>query len=117
VHARIAYYHVDHGSAAEIGRRAEAPGGMLDIFRQSPGYVSYELVAADDGGLFSISYWRSWEQAEAAVTSAGAWVRENIAELATLEESHVGEVILPSNSEATRAGASGRRSHEQTGSR
>jgi heme-degrading monooxygenase HmoA len=96
VHTRIAYYRIKRGSAEEIARRAEAEGGLLDQFSSSPGYISYELVAADDGGLFSISRWESWEQAEAAENMAGAWARANIADVATLEESHVGEVILPS---------------------
>ncbi len=97
MHVRIAYYRVcKPGGAAEIARRAEAEGGMLDIFRSSPGYVRYELVGADDGGLFSISYWDSWQQAEAATNAAADWVRETIADLASLEESHVGEIILPS---------------------
>jgi heme-degrading monooxygenase HmoA len=97
VHTRIAYYRIlKPGGAAEVARKAEAEGGMLDIFSSSPGYVGYELVAADDGGLFSISHWDSWEQAEAATNAAADWVRENIADIATLAESHVGEVVLPS---------------------
>ncbi len=97
MHARIAYYRIHKpGGAAEVVHRAEAEGGMLDLFRSSPGFVRYELVAADDGGLFSISYWDSWQQAEAATNAAADWVRETIADLVTLEESHVGEIVLPS---------------------
>ncbi len=97
MHTRVAYYQIKRfGSAEEIARRAESEGGLVDQFARSPGYVSYELVAADDGGLISISHWESWEQAEAAETTADAWARENIADIATLEESHVGEVVLPS---------------------
>jgi heme-degrading monooxygenase HmoA len=98
VHTRVAYYRIKRfGSAEEIARRAGGEGGLLDLFRSSPGYVSYELVAADDGGLISISHWESWEQAEAAESTAEAWARANIADIATLEESHVGEVVLPSD--------------------
>ncbi len=96
MHTRVAYYRIKRGSAEEIARRAEADGGLLDQFSRSPGYLSYELVAADDGGLISISRWESWEQAEAAEGTAEAWARANIADVAKLEESHVGEVILPS---------------------
>ncbi|MGZ4360512.1 MAG: antibiotic biosynthesis monooxygenase [Gaiellaceae bacterium] len=98
MHTRIAYYRIKRGSAEEIARRAEAEGGLLDQFSASPGYISYELVAADDGGLFSISRWESWEQAEEAARAGESWAIENIADVATLEESHVGEVILPSQS-------------------
>ncbi len=97
MHTRIAYYRIKRGSADEIVRRAEGEGGLLDQFSSSPGYISYELVAADDGGLFSISRWESWEQAEAATSAAESWVRQNIADIATLEETHVGEVVLPSD--------------------
>jgi heme-degrading monooxygenase HmoA len=101
VHTRIAYYRIKRGSAEEIARRAGGRGELLDQFSNSPGYISYELVAADDGGLFSISRWQSWEQAEAAQRLAEAWARANIADVAELEESHVGEVILPSDDQST----------------
>jgi quinol monooxygenase YgiN len=93
MHARVAFYRLTSGSAEEVATKAKE--GMLPIFRQESGFVSYELIAAN-GTIVSITRWQSHEGAEAATQDAASWVRENIADLVELQQNYVGDVMLSS---------------------
>jgi len=89
-HARVAIYKIKAGTADEILKQAQS--GMLPIFRQQPGFIAYEGVVTGGEGVISISTWESAVQAQAAVQSAAAWVRENLAGMIVSVDNHVGEL-------------------------
>ncbi len=95
MHARVAFYRLRSGSFDEVVRQVEAPGGLLEIFRQRPGFQFYELIETD-AGLISVSHWGSSAQADAATDAAAAWVAEHIDHLVKLQQSDTGEIVLSS---------------------
>ncbi len=92
MHARIALYKVKPGSADLVTQKART--GMLPIFQQQPGYVSYAGVQTGADSVVSISSWDTAEQADRAVLSAAEWVKSNIAEHVVSVENHVGSVAF-----------------------
>lgn len=99
MHARVAFYRLRSGSLDQVVRTVEAPGGMLEIFRERPGFQSYELIETGSG-LVSVSHWQSSAQADAATDAAAAWVSDNIDDLVKLQQSDTGEVVLSTLAEA-----------------
>ncbi len=93
MHARVAFYRLRSGTFVEVVRQVEAPGGLLEIFRERPGFQSYELIETG-AGLISVSHWESSVQADAATNAAAAWVVEHIDDLVKLQQSDTGEIIL-----------------------
>lgn len=97
MYARIAVYELTSGNPAELVETVRQPGGMLEIFQGSPGFLSYEI--ADAGGrIVSISRWESAAQADDATQAAASFVKENLADNLALQENHVGELIFSSMS-------------------
>jgi hypothetical protein len=94
MHARVAVYRLVSGTGQDVGRIAQ--DGMLPIFREQPGFISYEGVASDDV-VISISRWESAEGADAAISAAASFVRENLADRITLEQAYVGDVLFSSS--------------------
>lgn len=86
---RVAVYSITSGDFEEISTKARQ--GMLPTFQRQPGFVSYGLAKTSDTSFVSLSVWRSREQADAAVALAEEWVRDNIADLAKLEDNYVGD--------------------------
>ena len=95
MHARVAFYRIRSGTFEQVVRAVEAPGGMLEIFGERPGFQSYELIETG-AGLVSVSHWDSSEQANAATRVAASWVAEHIDSLVKLQQSDTGEVVLSS---------------------
>jgi heme-degrading monooxygenase HmoA len=95
MHARVAFYRLRSGTFEEVVRQVQAPGGMLEIFRDRPGFQSYELIETG-AGLISVSRWDSASQADAATEAAAAWVAEHIDSLVKLQQSDTGEVVMSS---------------------
>ena len=96
MHARVAFYKLRSGTFEQVVRMVESPGGLLEIFRGSPGFRSYELIEAP-GGLISVSHWESSPQADEATRAAAAWVAEHVEDRIKLQQSDVGEVVLASS--------------------
>jgi len=96
MHARVAFYLLRSGTFGEVVRMVEAPGGLLEIFRGSPGFRSYELIEAPRG-LVSVSHWESSAQANQATRAAAVWVAENVDDRIKLVQSDTGEVVLSSS--------------------
>ena len=96
MHARVAFYMLRSGTFEQVIRMVEAPGGLLEIFRDSPGFHSYELIEAPRG-LISVSHWESPAQAERATRAAAAWVAEHVEDRIKLQQSDTGEVVLSSS--------------------
>ena len=102
MHARVAFYRLRTGSLDQVVRLVESPGGIMEIFREQPGFQSYELIETG-AGLVSVSHWASSAQADAATDAAAAWVAENIDDLVKLQQSDTGEVVVSTLAEtATR---------------
>jgi heme-degrading monooxygenase HmoA len=95
MHARVALYRLTSGTVEDVARKAEE--GMLPIFRDQPGFVSYRLVRGEDETIISISRWQSRDQADRATEAAASWVRDNIADNVALQQNYVGEVVLSSD--------------------
>src|SRR4051812_4234446 len=96
MHARVAFYKLRSGTFGQVVEMVEAPGGLLEIFRRSPGFRSYELIEAP-AGLISVSHWESSAQAERATRAAAGWVAEHVADRIKLQQSDTGEGVLSSS--------------------
>jgi heme-degrading monooxygenase HmoA len=92
-YARVGVYTLT-GPESEVTR--QATDGMLPIFKRQPGFVDYNVVAAD-GKLISISTWESMEQATAGTKHAATFVEENLSSQLTLDTNLVGDVVLSSS--------------------
>ena len=53
-HVRVAKYRVTSGTLAEISDAAQE--GMLKVFKEQPGFISYGVADSGDGTLLSISH-------------------------------------------------------------
>ena len=71
-------------------QRAQA--GLLPLFQQQPGFVAYGVVKTEGDTAVSISVWQSRQQAEAAVQTAGAWVKEHVGPALESVENQVGDL-------------------------
>src|SRR5687768_11995680 len=65
----------------------------LPFARALPGFLSYDLVEADDY-FFAITRWRTREEAEAVAASHEAWRQANAPALPQPVEVHLGEVLI-----------------------
>lgn len=95
MHARVAFYRLRSGSLEQVVDEVRAPGGLLDIFRERPGFRFYELIETVLG-LVSVSHWDSRAQADAATEAAASWVAEHIETLVKLQQVDTGEIVVSS---------------------
>ena len=91
-HLRVALYVLIGGTLDQIIDRVRAKDGMLEVFQQQPGFVSYGLGVTDDDYLISISVWDSADHADAATAVAAEWVAEHIEGRVELQEDYVGDL-------------------------
>ena len=94
-YARIGVYQVKPGSTLTVDeaiRRSQ--NGMLPIFRNQPGFVSYGQVKTGQDSVISISFWQSRQQAEAAVQFIASWVKDNFPDLSESVQNYVGELAF-----------------------
>jgi len=91
-HVRVAKYRVDSGDLNEISEAAQE--GMLKVFQDQPGFVSYGVADSGDGTILSISHWETHEEAEKAAGEARDRVAENLADRITLIENHTGDYLF-----------------------
>ena len=89
---RIALYDITSGSYDEIVR--EAKTGMVPLFQQSPGFVSYGVAQIDKTAFVSLSTWLTHEQADAATAKAASWVKDNSHERFALRENYTGDLAI-----------------------
>ena len=89
---RIATYRQTAGTFDEVCRLVLAPGGLADVFRASPGFLSYGFADLGDGTNCSISTWTTAEAADAATAAARTWVAANIADLGHLIDDRTGRL-------------------------
>lgn len=82
--------HPGHGRGGRgAGQERDAP-----IFKDQPGFIRYGVALLDNGKLASVSCWETHDEAEAAVKAAASFVKENMADVIKLEESHVGDFFF-----------------------
>ena len=91
-HVRIATYEQTAGTFEELSRLLQAPGGLADVFRATPGFIAYTFADLGDGTNCSISVWASAEAAETATAAARTWTAANIAGLGHLVEDRTGRL-------------------------
>ena len=73
MHAVIRRYRVRLGTMEQAARHAEK--WFLPLVRRIPGFISYYLVAADDGVLMALGLFSTAAGADAAAALAGDWFR------------------------------------------
>ncbi len=86
-HTRIAFYDHVSGDHEELASRAES--GLGAILREEPGFVSYSIGRDADGKIVAINDWQTREQADASLSKAASWIRDNMAEQVHLISAHV----------------------------
>ena len=89
---RVALYDIKSGTFDEIRSKAEA--GMVPLFQQSDGFVSYGVARIDKDAFISLSTWETRAQADAATTKAADWMNTNSKDQFTLRESYVGDLAI-----------------------
>ena len=96
---RVALYDIKSGTFDEIRSKAEA--GMVPLFQQSDGFVSYGVAMIAKDAFISLSTWETRAQADAATTKAADWVKTNGRDHYTLRESFVGDLAIDSGTPVT----------------
>jgi hypothetical protein len=91
-HLRIATYQQTAGTFEDLCRLLQAPDGLADVFRASPGFLAYTFADLGDGTNCSISIWTSAEAADTATAAARTWVAANVADLGHLTEDRTGRL-------------------------
>ena len=91
-YVRIATYQQTAGTFEELSRLIQAPGGLADVFRATPGFIAYTFADLGDGTNCSISVWASAEAADTAKAAARTWTAANIAGLGHLVEDRTGRL-------------------------
>ena len=90
---RVATYDIKSGTSFdEI--LSQAKTGMLPLFQQSQGFVSYGVAQIDKDAFVSLSTWDTRAQADAATEKAADWVKTNGRDRFTLRHSYVGDLAL-----------------------
>jgi hypothetical protein len=98
-HVRVATYTITEGSFQDIAGSAKT--GMLQKFKELPGFVRYGVADVGDRTLLSLSVWKSRQQAEAATPVAATWVRDNIADRIELKSNYIGDLAFFEGAPAT----------------
>jgi hypothetical protein len=89
---RVALYDIKSGTFDEI--RSKAQAGMVPLFQQSDGFVSYGVASIDKDVFISLSTWETRAQADAASTKAADWVNNNAKDKFSLRDSYVGDLAI-----------------------
>ena len=89
---RIALYDIKSGSFDEVVGQAKA--GIMPLFQQSDGFVSYGVAQIDKASFVSLSTWETHEQANAATATAADWVKTNGRDRFALRENYLGDLAI-----------------------
>jgi hypothetical protein len=91
-HIRIAIYELAPKATFDHIRKV-AQDAMLPVFARHPGFLRYGVANAGRE-VISISLWETQAEATAANALAAEFVRENLADQATLKHNYVGDVAF-----------------------
>jgi heme-degrading monooxygenase HmoA len=89
---RIALYDIKSGTFDEVVSKAKA--GMVPLFQQSDGFVSYGVAKIEKDAFVSLSTWETQAQAHTATAKAADWVKNNGQDHFALRESYVGDLAV-----------------------
>jgi heme-degrading monooxygenase HmoA len=89
---RIALYGITSGTFDEVVTQAKA--GMIPLFQNSPGFVSYGVAKTGKDTFASLSTWQTHEQADAAGAKAATWVKDNGRGHYVLREDYIGDLAI-----------------------
>ena len=93
-HVRIAAYDVLTGTSADIVTALRAPDGMIEIFRQQPGFLSYTVLEVDPITMMSLSVWETHDEAELAVRAAAEWTATHLGSQVHRTANYVGDALF-----------------------
>jgi heme-degrading monooxygenase HmoA len=89
---RVAFYDIKTGTFDEVVSQAES--GMVPLFKDSTGFVSFGVAQIDKAAFVSLSTWETREQADAATAKAADWVKANSRDRFALRENYVGDLAI-----------------------
>ena len=89
---RVALYDIKTGTFDEVVTQAKS--GMVPLFKDSDGFVSYGVAKIDKAAFVSLSTWQTREQADAATTKAAGWVKANSQDRFALRENYIGDLAI-----------------------
>jgi Antibiotic biosynthesis monooxygenase. len=89
---RIASYKISQGTFPEVADAVKE--GLVKIFKNEPGFLSYGLADTGNSTCVSVSAWENHDQAEDASLVAATWVREHLAERVELRSNQVGDLAF-----------------------
>jgi len=89
---RVALYDIKTGTFDEVVGQAKS--GMVPLFKESDGFVSYGVAQIDKNAFVSLSTWETREQADAAAVKAADWVKATSRDRFTLRENYVGDLAI-----------------------
>ena len=69
-------YRMDPSRMDEVMHRVD--DGFAEEIQREPGFVAYEVLDCGDGSLVTVTNFRDREGAENSITTAAAWVRDNL---------------------------------------
>ncbi len=73
------YQMVESASVDEVLQRVK--DGFIPIIKDGPGFLAYFVLDSGGGTVTSVSIFEDREGAEASISGAAEWVRENLASL------------------------------------
>jgi hypothetical protein len=90
--ATIRYYRTDPDSIESVAQRVKE--GFVPLIRETPGFVSYLVLAPREGEIVSVSVFEERGGAEESNEKAEEWVRQNLSDLLPSPEFADGEVVV-----------------------
>ena len=92
--ARIVLYDLRPGTVDFAIRNARV--GLLPIFRQQAGFISYQVVKTGEASVISISFWETKAAAEDANRTAAEWAKLNLPDTIRSSKPFIAEVAFDS---------------------
>jgi heme-degrading monooxygenase HmoA len=89
---RVALYDIKTGTFDEV--LSQAKSGMVPLFKDSDGFVSYGVAQVDKNAFVSISTWETRAQADTAATKAAEWVKANGRDRFSLRINYIGDLAI-----------------------
>ena len=89
---RVALYDIKTGTFDEVVTQAKS--GMVPLFKDSDGFVSYGVAQVDKKAFVSISTWETRAQADTAATKAAEWVKANGRDRFSLRINYIGDLAI-----------------------
>jgi len=90
--AAIRYYRTDPESIDSVVRQVRE--GFVPIIRETPGFVSYFVLAPREGEIVSVSVFEEQRGAQESNVKSEEWVQENLSELLPSPEFADGQVVV-----------------------